>query len=64
MTLMILLVWRLNKMILLIETTLNEFELFDVKRWKTSFRFLVVYYIDGSKSIFKLNEVLSVQEVK
>ena len=49
---------------LLIETELNEFGLFDVKRWKTSLRFLVVYYIDGSKSIFKLSDVLSVQEVK
>ena len=49
---------------LLIETELNEFELFDVKRWKTSFRFLIVYYVDGSKSIFKLSDVLSVQEVK
>ena len=61
---MILLVWRLNNMNLLIETTKNYFELFDVKRWRISFRFLVVYYVDGSKSIFKLNEVLSVQEVK
>ena len=49
---------------LLIETKENEFTLYDVKRWKTSLRFLVVYYIDGSKSIFKLNDVLSVQEVK
>ena len=52
------------KMMLLIETNENEVTLYDVKRWKTSFRFLIVYYIDGSKSIFKLNEVLSVQEVK
>ena len=51
-------------MMLLIETNENEITLYDVKRWKTSLRFLVVYYIDGSKSIFKLNDVLSVQEVK
>lgn len=49
---------------LLLETKENEFELFNVKRWRTLFRFLVVYYVDGSKSIFKLTEVLSVQEVK